>query len=174
MFPSLLLWFLPPCGRNLRILVQIWKQQYHKGSVRRNDTKLGAVLEAHKRASVTPTLKTLLEMARSHAKGPTHKGFSWFWLLLFLFICSVNASRRPNFVIILTDDQDLHTGSMDYMSTVQKYIRDQGAVYQNHYCPTSICCPARATVWTRKAAHNTNVTDVISPYGVVFLPVRVR
>lgn len=35
----------------------------------------------------------------------------------------------------------------------------------DHYCTVSICCPSRVNIWTGRAAHNTNVTDLFPPYG---------
>ncbi|KAH7029821.1 alkaline-phosphatase-like protein [Microdochium trichocladiopsis] len=74
-------------------------------------------------------------------------------------------SCRPNVVFILTDDQDLHMDSLDYMPLLKKHMRDQGTFYKRHFTTTAICCPARVTLWTGKAAHNTNVTDLAAPYG---------
>jgi arylsulfatase A-like enzyme len=73
--------------------------------------------------------------------------------------------KRPNIVFILTDDQDVHLSSLDYMPFVRKHILDQGTYFNKHYCTTAVCCPSRATLWTGKAAHNTNITDVNPPYG---------
>lgn len=78
-------------------------------------------------------------------------------------------SRRPNIVFILTDDQDLHMNSLDYLPLINKHIIEQGTLFEKHFCTTAICCPARVTLWTGKAAHNTNVTDVSPPYGRKFL-----
>lgn len=72
---------------------------------------------------------------------------------------------KPNIVFILTDDQDLHMNSLDYMPLLQKYLVQEGTTYKRHYCSTAICCPSRVTLWTGKNAHNTNVTDVFPPYG---------
>jgi hypothetical protein len=72
---------------------------------------------------------------------------------------------RPNIVVILTDDQDLHMDSIDYMPLLKKYIIDHGTFYKRHYCSTAICCPSRVTLWTGRNAHNTNVTDIVPPYG---------
>lgn len=72
---------------------------------------------------------------------------------------------KPNFVFIITDDQDLHLGSMDYMPLTKKHMGEQGTFYKQHYCTISICCPSRVSLLTGKAAHNTNVTDVSPPYG---------
>jgi N-acetylglucosamine-6-sulfatase len=75
------------------------------------------------------------------------------------------AGKRPNVVFILTDDQDLHMDSLDYMPLVQKHLIDQGTFYKRHFCTIALCCPSRVSLWTGKAAHNTNVTDVNPPYG---------
>ncbi|CAL5872188.1 uncharacterized protein PFLUO_LOCUS6446 [Penicillium psychrofluorescens] len=77
----------------------------------------------------------------------------------------LSAPRKPNVVFILTDDQDAHLDSLDYMPFVQKHLIDKGTHYRSHYCTTSVCCPSRVTLWTGKLAHNTNVTDVNPPYG---------
>lgn len=74
-------------------------------------------------------------------------------------------SRRPNIVFILTDDQDLHMNSLDYLPHINKHLTEQGTLFKKHFCTTAICCPSRVTLWTGKAAHNTNVTDVSPPYG---------
>ncbi|ORY11737.1 arylsulfatase-like protein [Clohesyomyces aquaticus] len=74
-------------------------------------------------------------------------------------------TRRPNIVFILTDDQDLHLQSLDYLPFVQKHLIEKGTSYKRHFCTTALCCPSRVSLWTGKAAHNTNVTDVNPPYG---------
>jgi hypothetical protein len=76
-----------------------------------------------------------------------------------------NGDERPNIVVILTDDQDLHMDSVDYMPLLKKHVIDHGTFYKHHYCSTAICCPSRVTLWTGRNAHNTNVTDVFPPYG---------
>ncbi|KAI1814972.1 alkaline-phosphatase-like protein [Poronia punctata] len=73
--------------------------------------------------------------------------------------------RRPNVVFILTDDQDVRLGSLDYMPHVRKHLIERGTFYGKHYCTTAICCPSRVNLWTGKLPHNTNVTDVNPPYG---------
>ncbi|RAK84164.1 arylsulfatase [Aspergillus costaricaensis CBS 115574] len=75
------------------------------------------------------------------------------------------ATAKPNVVFILTDDQDAHLGSLEYMPYVKKHLLDKGTHYRSHYCTTSVCCPSRVTLWTGKLAHNTNVTDVNPPHG---------
>ncbi|KAK7993953.1 hypothetical protein PG989_007334 [Apiospora arundinis] len=75
------------------------------------------------------------------------------------------SASRPNIVLILTDDQDLHMDSIDYMPYVKEHLIDHGTFYKKHFCTTALCCPSRATLMTGKAAHNTNVTNVSPPYG---------
>lgn len=74
--------------------------------------------------------------------------------------------RQPNVVFILTDDQDVHLASLDYMPLVKKHLRNEGTSFSRHYATTAVCCPSRVTLWTGRFAHNTNVTDVIPPYGM--------
>lgn len=78
-------------------------------------------------------------------------------------------NKQPNIVFTLTDDQDLHLQSLDYLPLIKKCLADEGTTYKHHYCTTAICCPARVSLWTGKQAHNTNVTDVSPPYGKLLL-----
>ncbi|KAI1473580.1 putative arylsulfatase [Daldinia eschscholtzii] len=73
--------------------------------------------------------------------------------------------RQPNVVFVLTDDQDVHLSSLDYMPLVKKHLLEKGTLFSSHYATTAVCCPSRVTLWTGKFAHNTNVTDVSPPYG---------
>ncbi|KAL1902807.1 hypothetical protein Sste5346_000718 [Sporothrix stenoceras] len=73
--------------------------------------------------------------------------------------------KQPNIVFIITDDQDLHMNSLDYLPYVKKHLRDQGTTFRRHFCTTAVCCPSRVSLWTGKQAHNTNVTDVNPPHG---------
>ncbi|RYP60222.1 hypothetical protein DL769_008211 [Monosporascus sp. CRB-8-3] len=77
----------------------------------------------------------------------------------------LDAGRQPNFVFIITDDQDLLLDSLDYQPLLKRHITDQGTTFSKHYCTISICCPSRVSLLTGRAAHNTNVTDVSAPYG---------
>jgi len=63
--------------------------------------------------------------------------------------------QKPNIVFILTDDQDLHLNSLDYLPFVRKHLIDRGTSFTRHYCTVALCCPSRVTLWTGKHAHNT-------------------
>ena len=91
-------------------------------------------------------------------------------LLLTLLACLATAKTRkratqPNIVFIMTDDQDKHLGSLDHMPILQRELVEKGTSFENHYGHVSICCPARATIWTGKHAHNTNVTSVVNAFA---------
>jgi N-acetylglucosamine-6-sulfatase len=105
--------------------------------------------------------------------------FSLYGLLALAICFAVAASihqqplsspkKKPNIVFILTDDQDIELGSLDYMPLVHKHLINEGTLFKRHYCTTAICCPSRVTLWTGKNAHNTNVTDIFPPYGQLHL-----
>ncbi|KAH7066826.1 arylsulfatase precursor [Paraphoma chrysanthemicola] len=88
---------------------------------------------------------------------------------LLLLSAGINAVTshvsKPNFVFIITDDQDLLLDSVSYQQSVQKHFAQQGTWFKKHFCTVSLCCPSRVSFLTGKAAHNTNVTDVTAPYG---------
>lgn len=47
----------------------------------------------------------------------------------------------------------------------QSDIVSKGTTFAQHYCTVALCCPSRATLWTGKAAHNHNITNVSPPHG---------
>lgn len=59
---------------------------------------------------------------------------------------------RPNFLIIVTDDQRYDT--MEYMPNTQQLIFDQGVTFSHGYITTPFCCPSRASILTGMYAHN--------------------
>lgn len=86
-------------------------------------------------------------------------------LFLAPSVLASSSGKRPNIVFILSDDQDLEMGSIDYMPLLGKYLKAKGTTYDRHYCTTALCCPARASILTGKMAHNHNITDVVMPFG---------
>lgn len=91
----------------------------------------------------------------------------WFGVSALAVTPAPRGETRPNFVVILTDDQDQQMDSLQYMKGVETYLTQQGTIFPRHYCTVSVCCPSRTNLWTGKAAHNTNVTDLQPPYGIV-------
>lgn len=64
---------------------------------------------------------------------------------------------RPNFLIIVTDDQRLDT--MQYMPHTLDLIFDQGVTFANGFVTTPLCCPSRASILTGLYARNHGVRE---------------
>ena len=77
--------------------------------------------------------------------------------ILFPTAFAAPQSSRPNFLIIMTDDQRFDT--MDYMPRTKARIFDQGITFTNAYVTTPLCCPSRASTLTGLYAHNHDVRD---------------
>ncbi len=86
-------------------------------------------------------------------------------LVLTLTTTGTHATSKPNIILIISDDQDLHLGSLSYMPNVQSSIISSGLLSTSHFGPTPLCCPARATLLRGQTAHNTNITHVGPPGG---------
>lgn len=91
-------------------------------------------------------------------------------LLLILLIGGLGAlptgaATRPNVVFILTDDQDLVLGSLDFMPRTRDLIARQGLTFSHHFVPLSLCCPSRSTILTGVYPHNHKVYTNFPPDG---------
>ncbi|KAK7949367.1 Arylsulfatase [Apiospora aurea] len=78
---------------------------------------------------------------------------------------SALAAKRPNVIIIMSDDQDRLLGSLDFMPVLQREMMGHGVEFENHYGTVSNCCPSRASFLRGQAAHSTNITHVRPPGG---------
>lgn len=81
---------------------------------------------------------------------------------------------RPNFVVIVTDDQrwdtigrcrngfdgaDLAAGADSCMPELQRLLVPAGTAFTRAYVTTALCCPSRASVLTGNYARHTGVID---------------
>ena len=106
--------------------------------------------------AIAASLAAVSESSLSLPQAPLNLGLS-----------SDNTAKQPNILFIISDDQDLALGSTDYMPQTVKHIKQKGTFFRNHFVTTALCCPSRVSLWTGRQAHNTNVTDVRPPYGMV-------
>jgi N-acetylglucosamine-6-sulfatase len=78
-------------------------------------------------------------------------------------LVTTSATRRPNIVLILTDDQRWDT--LWAMPNVHALLQKHGVTFQNAFVTNSLCCPSRTTILTGKYSHSTGVYGNILPHG---------
>jgi N-acetylglucosamine-6-sulfatase len=66
-------------------------------------------------------------------------------------------NQRPNFLVIMTDDQSHDTLTTEFMPNTKAMIADEGLTGTQFLMPTALCCPSRASFLTGKYAHHTGV-----------------
>lgn len=71
--------------------------------------------------------------------------------------------KKPNIVVIMTDDQAL--ADVSKLPNVNKLLVDKGINFTNAVDSFPLCCPARATFITGQYAHNHKVIGNFYPYG---------
>jgi N-acetylglucosamine-6-sulfatase len=72
-------------------------------------------------------------------------------------------SRRPNIVLIVTDDLD--NQSMPRLTGLSSLIADQGVTFTRSFVTTPICAPSRASLLTGLYAHNHGTLTNLLPQG---------
>ena len=78
-------------------------------------------------------------------------------LVLFLAygLQGFNAQKiPPNFIFIITDDQDVLLGGTDDMPSLKRVFRDGGMEFKNAFVDTPICCPSRTSTLSGRLGHN--------------------
>ena len=77
--------------------------------------------------------------------------------LSLLSLALGQTNRRPNFLVIMTDDQSHDTLTEEFMPSTEEMIADQGVTFSRFIMPTALCCPSRASFLTGKYARHTGV-----------------
>ncbi|MEN8784849.1 MAG: sulfatase-like hydrolase/transferase, partial [Akkermansiaceae bacterium] len=97
-------------------------------------------------------------------------------IAFFSFLVLPALAKRPNILVILTDDHRydamgflghpfLKTPNMDRLAA-------EGVHFKNAYVTTSLCSPSRASILTGLYAHNHRVVDNYNPVSksLTFFP----
>jgi N-acetylglucosamine-6-sulfatase len=77
---------------------------------------------------------------------------------------------QPNFVFVLSDDQNLEQFNRRYMRRTRKLIADPGTEFTNFYVATPLCCPSRAAMLTGQYGHNNGVLSNVPGYPLLTEP----
>jgi len=73
------------------------------------------------------------------------------------------AARRPNVVIVLTDDQ--RWDQLGMMPTVRKQLRANGRTFRNAFAVDPLCCPSRVSLLRGQYPHTTRIYRISGPLG---------
>lgn len=63
--------------------------------------------------------------------------------------------KRPNILLITTDDQRM--GTLGVMSNTRRWLVRRGVKYPRAYVTTPLCCPSKSTIYTGQYTHNHGV-----------------
>lgn len=66
--------------------------------------------------------------------------------------------RRPNILIIVTDDQR-GEGTLGVMPKTRRWLEAGGTVFQSAFVPDPLCCPSRASIFSGRYPHNHQVRN---------------
>eukprot|EP00054_Salpingoeca_dolichothecata_P020402 m.128621 g.128621 ORF g.128621 m.128621 type:complete len:506 (+) comp23599_c0_seq1:2-1519(+) len=83
-----------------------------------------------------------------------------FRILAVLALAACVAAKKPNILMILTDDQDVILGGANYQPQIEKVLVSQGATMKHSgFATTPVCCPSRSTLVTGRYIHNIPMTN---------------
>jgi arylsulfatase A-like enzyme len=66
------------------------------------------------------------------------------------------SASKPNVILLLTDDQDIVMGSLDYMPILKKLLMEKGTTFNNAFVHSPICCPSRMSILSGRYLQNLN------------------
>jgi arylsulfatase A-like enzyme len=78
-------------------------------------------------------------------------------------IAAAERARRPNVVLILTDD--MRADELRYLPNVRRLLVDKGVRFTQAISPHPMCCPARAELFAGQYGQNSGVRHNTGPWG---------
>jgi N-acetylglucosamine-6-sulfatase len=82
------------------------------------------------------------------------KCLAFFILAVCHSLSAIAQDRKPNILIIITDDQRYDSFNATFMPKTYQRIAQQGVVFENAFVNTALCCPSRASIFTGLLARN--------------------
>lgn len=76
---------------------------------------------------------------------------------------AAESPRKPNIIIILTDDEDMKVHR--YLPKTARLLGARGATFDQYFVSYSFCCPSRATTLRGQYAHNHRIVGNDEPAG---------
>jgi arylsulfatase A-like enzyme len=102
-----------------------------------------------------------------------HRFFGCFFWLLFVSVAAnlataAEAEKRPNVIVIITDDQRwdcLGVAGHPHLKTPHTdRLAREGLYFPNAFCTTSLCSPSRASILSGLYAHTHGVSNNFTEY----------
>ena len=80
-------------------------------------------------------------------------------LFIFALLAALTAAARPNFIFVLTDDQDILLNGTAAMPILAREFVSNGASLHG-YVDVPVCCPSRTSTLSSRYSHNLNNTEL--------------